>query len=203
MNKQQFLAAISYRLSGLPPTDISRSLDYYSEMIDDRIEDGLSEEDAVAAMGNIDDIVAQILMETPLPKLVKAKARPSRSLRWWEIALIVAGAPLWAPLLLTAVILCLVFYLLIWVFIAVFYFVDLILAFCGAVGLFGMAIIFFSQGLAEAALCFGISLISVGISILLFFGCNFLLRGALWLSRLGIRKIKSIFIRKGLSNEAN
>ena len=60
MNKKAFLWALMDGLSGLPMEDIERSLDYYSEMIDDRMEDGLSEEEAVAAMGPVKEICAQI-----------------------------------------------------------------------------------------------------------------------------------------------
>lgn len=52
MTKEQFLRAVRERLTGLPQSDIDRSLDFYSEMIDDRIDEGLSEEEAVAAMGS-------------------------------------------------------------------------------------------------------------------------------------------------------
>lgn len=51
MNKEQFLAAVRERLSALPRDDVEQSLDYYGEMIDDRVEDGMSEEQAVEAWG--------------------------------------------------------------------------------------------------------------------------------------------------------
>lgn len=72
MNKQAFLSALRKGLTGLPENDIEHSIEFYSEMIDDRIEEGMSEEEAAASIGNIDDIVSQILSETSLTKLVKA-----------------------------------------------------------------------------------------------------------------------------------
>ena len=48
MNKAQFLCELEKLLYGLPQEDIKQSLDYYSEIIDDRIEDGLSEYDAIS-----------------------------------------------------------------------------------------------------------------------------------------------------------
>ena len=48
MSKTEFLTELKKALEGLPEEDIEKSLEYYSEMIDDRIEDGLSEEEAVA-----------------------------------------------------------------------------------------------------------------------------------------------------------
>ena len=50
-------------------------------MIDDRIEDGLSEEEAVGEIGPVDSVVSQIIADTPLPKLVKERVRSNRSLR--------------------------------------------------------------------------------------------------------------------------
>ncbi len=54
MNKQEYLESIRSRISAMPADDVNRFMDYYSEMIDDRVEDGLSEEEAVADMGSPD-----------------------------------------------------------------------------------------------------------------------------------------------------
>ena len=45
MNKQEFLAELRRGLSGLPRDDIEERLSFYGEMLDDRIEEGLSEEE--------------------------------------------------------------------------------------------------------------------------------------------------------------
>ena len=45
MNKQEYLEWIRSRISAMPADDVNRFMDYYSEMIDDRVEDGLSEEE--------------------------------------------------------------------------------------------------------------------------------------------------------------
>ena len=66
MNKPEFLEALEKRLSGLPLEDIEKSKEYYSEMIDDRVEEGLSEEEAVEALGDIESIVSEIFSTTPL-----------------------------------------------------------------------------------------------------------------------------------------
>ncbi len=61
MNKAQFLAALRARLTGLPREDLERTLQYYREMIDDRIEEGMSEQAAVADVGDPDELAAAIL----------------------------------------------------------------------------------------------------------------------------------------------
>mgnify|MGYP003303956627 CR=1 FL=1 len=73
MNKEQFLIELASALAGLPEDDIEKSLEFYSEMIDDRIEEGLTEEEAVAEIGSIDEIRAQIIKDIPLPKIIKEK----------------------------------------------------------------------------------------------------------------------------------
>lgn len=68
MTKQEFLKALWTKLSELPKDDVEQSLDYYAEMIEDRIEGGLSEEEAVAAVGTVDEAAAKILSEVPKPR---------------------------------------------------------------------------------------------------------------------------------------
>ena len=51
MTKWEFIAALGARLSGLPKNDIDERLNFYGEMIDDRIEEGLGEADAVSEVG--------------------------------------------------------------------------------------------------------------------------------------------------------
>ena len=48
MNKIEFMQKLKDGLAGLSPKDREEQLNFYSEMIDDRIEEGLSEEEAVA-----------------------------------------------------------------------------------------------------------------------------------------------------------
>ena len=63
MNKQTFLEALNEKTASLPEQDRARLLEYFAEMIDDRIEDGLSEEEAVAAMGDPADIAREFSPE--------------------------------------------------------------------------------------------------------------------------------------------
>ena len=155
MNKQQFLAAIGEQIRSLPQTDVEKSLDYYREMIDDRMEDGLSEEEAVAALGSPEEIAAQILMETPLPKLVKAKLKPSRALRAWEIVLLVLGSPVWLPLLLAAGIIVLAVYIVLWAVIVVLYAADLSFAAATVGGIAGFFLLLYGGYPVQAVLFLG------------------------------------------------
>ena len=52
MNKYEFLGRLSERLSNLTAEDRKKATDFYAEMIDDRIEEGMSEEEAVQSIGD-------------------------------------------------------------------------------------------------------------------------------------------------------
>jgi len=60
MNKYQFLSAVREGLDGMSSREIDESLAYYREMIEDRVEEGLSEEDAVKALGPVEKVIADI-----------------------------------------------------------------------------------------------------------------------------------------------
>ena len=75
MNKESYLAQIRTLLASLPEEDRERSLAFYAESIDDRMEDGMSEEEAVASLESPEEAAKSILMDTPLPALVKALCR--------------------------------------------------------------------------------------------------------------------------------
>lgn len=197
MNKQQFLEAIRVKLGSLPQSDVEKSLDYYSEMIDDRVEDGLSEEEAVAAMGSADGIAAQILMDTPLPTLVKAKMKPARSIKAWEIILLILGSPIWLPLLLAAGIIVLSLYIVLWSVIAALYAADLCIAVGTLCGIAGLILLLLAGFPIQAVLFLSAGLVCAGLAILLFFLFTQIARVAVFLSKMPIRAIKSRFIRKG------
>ena len=197
MTKQAFLSKIAVGLDGLPQQDIDKTIDYYNEMIDDRIEDGMTEEEAVAAVGSAEEIVSQILSETSLPKLVKARVTPKRGLKAWEIVLLILGSPVWLPLLAAAVIVVLAVYLVIWSVIVVLYAADPVLAAYAILAPVGAVAYLFAGNSSAGMLFFGGALVCAGLSILWFFACNQVARGILYLSRAILRQIKAFFIGKG------
>ena len=69
MNKTQFCALLGNKLKPyLSPKEIYKTLNFFEEMIDDRIDEGLSEEEAVSQLGDINIIVDQILDEHNIGK---------------------------------------------------------------------------------------------------------------------------------------
>lgn len=197
MTKPEFLDALRAELAGLPDEDISKSLEYYSEIIDDCMEDGQTEEDAVAALGAPDAVARQILMDTSLPRLVRARVKPRRTLEVWEIILIIVGAPVWLPLLLSAVVVLLTLYFVFWVMIAVLYIVDLSFVVCTLAGLIGGFAAVFNGQPAQAALFLGAGILLFGVAVLLFPVFNKIAAALVGVSRRFVLWIKSLFIGKG------
>ena len=196
MNKEMFLARLEMELYGLPKDDIAERLAFYSEMIDDRIEEGLSEEEAVAGIGPIEDIVSQTISEIPLTKLVKEKIKPERSLKGWELALIIIGFPLWFPLLIAGLAIVFSFYVVIW---SVVVSLWAAVVSVGASALFGtvVSVVQFVNGRAVPGLALlGMSLAAAGLAILMFFACIGLTKGAAKLTGKIALGIKSMFIKK-------
>lgn len=98
MTKLEFMTRLKTRLSGLPAEELSERLAFFGEMIDDRIEDGLSEEDAVAAIGSVEDAAARVVSETPLISIVKGRVSKRGRSRARDV-LVIATAPIWASVL--------------------------------------------------------------------------------------------------------
>ena len=195
MNKAEFTQQLTNSLAGLSQYDINRSVDYYTEMIDDRVEDGMTEEDAVAALGSIDEIRSKILEEVPITKIVKEKMTPKRSFGAGEIVLLVLGAPLWLPLLLAGIIVILAIYISFWSIIFSLYVADLSVFISGLAGLIVAAI---KPGGPLGALFYaGCGIALIGVAILLFFGFNQVTKGLLFISKMIILGIKKLFVGGG------
>ena len=125
MKKEEFLTELRSKLNGLSKEEIDERINFYSEMIDDRISEGKSEEEAVADLGGVDKVIDDILKDTPLLNLVKERIKPKRRLRAWEIILLILGFPLWFPLMIVFFVLVFVAYLLIWIFVIVTYAIEI------------------------------------------------------------------------------
>lgn len=60
MNKRKFLGNLKLSIAHLPKHEINKALTYYAECIDDAIDDGMTEEDAVYSLDSISNIVRSI-----------------------------------------------------------------------------------------------------------------------------------------------
>lgn len=71
MKKQDFEKWLRYTLYAIPTEELERILQYYSDAIADRMEDGMTEEEAVAALGTREEILAACRMGLPTQTAVK------------------------------------------------------------------------------------------------------------------------------------
>ena len=196
MNKQEYLSRLEQTLSGLPAEELQERLAFYRESIEDRMEEGLSEEAAVEELGPVEEIAAQILAETPFPTLVREKIRSRRSLPVWEILLLVLGFPLWFPLLVTAFVLLLSLFIVLWSLILCLWAVELSLVVSALGALITGVLSLFRGEPSNALLMIGAGLTLAGLSVFLFFGCKAASGGATVLSRKIVLWLKSLFLRK-------
>ena len=101
MKKTEFLAQLRQKISILPRREIEETLEYYSEMIDDYIESGYTPETAVAKMGGVDNVAAQVLAGAQVPAYeTHVTRKPKRN--GLTVVLLILGFPLWLPLLIVA-----------------------------------------------------------------------------------------------------
>ena len=200
MDKFEFITELRAKLWALPEEDKQRSVDYYSEMIDDRMEDGLSEEEAVAAIGDLDEIVQQILSETPrLPAEVKKEEeqkKQKRKVSWWEMLLLVLGFPVWGSLLIAVSAVIFSVWISLWSVVIALYATAFALAAC-AIGLPVAAFsLLWIHHYGEGAVLVGGALICAGSAILVFLLSNLAAKGLAALTRLIWNGATGIFRRK-------
>ncbi|MBE6654691.1 MAG: DUF1700 domain-containing protein [Ruminococcaceae bacterium] len=198
MTKREFLAELKWRTSVMPSDDAAATLEYYSEIIDDRMEEGLSEEEAVAAVGSPADIAAEALGGMSLEKLVKEtdRPKPKRTLRAWEIVLIVLGAPLWLSLLLAAVSIVIAVYISLWACVISLYAAEVAVLACAFAGVIAFPICFFAGNISTGVFLLGAGVLLAGIGIFGFYGCIALTKAMCRLCRVIFKGIISIFTKK-------
>ena len=196
MNKQTFLAELGKGLCGLPQKEIEERSAFYTEMIDDRMEEGLSEEDAVNEVGSVDEILAQILADSPLRKIVTEKIKPKRRLKALEITLLAVGSPLWLSLLIAAFAVVLSLYVSLGSVIVSLWAVFVALGACVLGGIVaGVGFFMGGYGLAGIVMI-AMVIICAGLSIFFFFGCKYLTKAMLICSKKSILAIKKRVIGK-------
>ena len=196
MTKQDFINALQVKLIGLPKQDTEERLAFYSEMIDDRMEDGLSEEDAVAAIGSIDDVKAQIIADIPISKIAKERMKPKRRLKAWEIVLLALGSPIWLSLAIAAFAVLLALYVVLWSLVVSIWsvFVSLVASSFACIAGGVVLIIFGNTFIGLAAI--GAGIVCAGLSIFLFFACKAATKGVILLTKAITLGIKKCFVKK-------
>ena len=193
MTRIKFLLSLGNRLSGLPQDEIEERLAFYGEMIEDRMEEGMSEEDAVAAVGDIDGIADQVIAEVSIAKIAKERVKPKRRIKTWETVLLAVGSPIWLSLLLAAIAVIASLYLSLWAVVISLWSVFASLIGCALCGF--LSAIFMGESAAALAIN-GAAIACAGAAVFTFIGCKAATKGMLLLAKKSVLTVKKRLIKK-------
>lgn len=188
MNKQEFLTQLREQLRSVPTADVQATVDYYAEMIDDRMEEGLSEQAAVAAVGTPEEIAKNILAETP------ATPQSPRKISWWVIVLVVLGAPIWLSLFIAVAAVIFSVLVALWSVVISLYAVAVSLG-VAAIGCLLAGILALNLP-GTVFVTLGAALVCAGLAIALFMLGNLVAKGMACLTKLCFQGVKRCFARK-------
>ena len=202
MSKEEYLARLQQALAENSISGADQMIEFYGEMIDDRMEEGMTEEEAVASMENVYTVAEQAKIDQPITTLVTTKVRKShekakkegRGTLW--TVLVIIGSPVWVPLLAAFFIILLSLYVAMWAIVAALFVVEIALG-ASAVACFigGFTVLFGWIPFATTIAAWGCALILGGLCILLWKPVR---RLAVWLAHL-IKdiswKIKRVFAK--------
>jgi uncharacterized membrane protein len=192
MTKDQFLKKLNSKISILPQNEIAKCITFYSESIEDRMEEGMKEEDAVADIGSIDEIAKEIINENSI-KYSLDKEKKTKSV--WKI-LAICGFPLWLPLALAFGATGLALYISLWTVVLALYTVVLAFGLTGVLLILAGVIQFYRMGPITGGMIIGISLVLCGLSLVIMKPINQFAKSIIKCSGQLLKNIKKIFIRK-------
>lgn len=108
MNRVEFIKELSnYLTYEARPNEVHRLIEYYDEMILDLIEDGYSEKQAVARLGDPKQLAYEA---AGIPTEVHVPCK----LNWFWLILLIIGFPLWGSIALAVFLILFSIDLLIW-----------------------------------------------------------------------------------------
>ena len=173
MTKLEFLTQLESGLDVLTESDAQERLNFYSEMIDDRIDSGLSEEEATAGLGTTDEISEKIkaeLLRENNEGAEPAAAEKKESRKISKTVSLVLGALPAILLAITVFALGITVYAVAWSAIACLFAANVAMAACAVAGAVMFFVNIFRGALAAAMIMLGTGALLSGLSILFFFG---------------------------------
>ncbi|MEG0366137.1 MAG: DUF1700 domain-containing protein [Coprobacillus sp.] len=109
MTKYEFVEKLKKELKNESYETVCQAITYYEEMIDDLVEDGIEENEAVSKLGSMKEILANINGQDVV-EIKKMKKSTSLTVS----VLLILGFPLWGSLVAAAALLILSFIIVIW-----------------------------------------------------------------------------------------
>lgn len=186
MKKADFLAHLRRKLSTLPHSEVEATIEYYSEMIDDYIESGYSQQAAVAQLGSVENVAAQVLAGAHAPAY-EAYGVQKTGRSGFATAMLIISSPLWGSLLVAAFAILLALAIVIAV-VGIVVPWSLIVSF-GASALALLAatpVVFINEGIVSAMIVLGAAFVLAALCIL----C---LCAGIGLTKLSVRIIAVMF----------
>lgn len=196
MTKWEFLEGLERELKGYPKREVEERICFYSESIDDRIEEGIPEEEAVAQLGTIEEVSSQIIAEIPFTKIVKEKITARGEIKGWEIIFLVLGSPIWLSLLIAFFAVTFSLYAVAWSVVIALWAVFAAFAACGVVALPALAVYSITNTLSTGMFLFACGLMSGGLAIVMFFVCKWLTKGLTLFTKGVMLRLKNRLVRK-------
>ena len=180
MNKNEFLKFLRKKLSHLPKKEVEERITFYSEMIDDQIEEGTPEEEIISKINTSSDF------QDLIP--IKENKTEKRRLTTAEIILLAVGSPVWFPILLAIIIVVLsVIFTIVISFWAAF--ISLTAVSCAGL-LYGI-VLSITNNLTTGLAIIGASLVIGGLSILFFYLSKYTTKYSVLLCKKTFSSLKS------------
>ena len=202
MSKEAYLDLLNQKLLDNEIPGADQMVDFYAEMIEDRMEDGMTEEEAVATMEDVDSIVEHAKADRPITELVTARVKESHEnavkkghgTLWMVLAII--GFPVWFPLMVAFFAVLLSVYIVLWAVVGTLYVVEFAFGISAAACfVFGFGVLFGWIPIATTLVGWGLALVLGGLFLLLWHPICALAGALIRLIKATFRKIKGVFAK--------
>ena len=209
MSKQEFIDELRAKLSKLPNIDIEERLRFYEEMINDRMEDGLSEQEAISGIGSIDEIYAQFYQDAPKSHLNLDKARQKAKTRKnKKIIILSSTAIIWGPILIalavsalavaiSLVALAISLFVALWVLVASVWVIFAAFTLSAPAAILIAILNIFSGNILPGIAIIGGGMVVAGLAIFAFFGALYATKGSAVLTKKSFFAISKLITNIG------
>ena len=198
MSRDAFIGELRHKLTGIPQEAVDRTVEYYSELIADSMEDGLSEEEAVSRLGSIDEIVANVVKDTPLPQIIQYRVQESKKKggSGWLIALLILGAPVWLPILIAVAAVLFALFVALWAVVISLWAAVAAVILTAFVAIIAGVVELCRLHLPQGLVLLGGGLVCLGLCALLYLLMKLITVGTVKLCKWIWTGIKSLFVGK-------
>lgn len=188
MTKEHFLLSLEKELKQQQIENFTTYINYYDEIINDYMEDGYTELEALNKLDSIDQIVQTIKDENGLIETSVVKRNPML------IVLLIIGAPLWGSILISIILLLFSGLIILWCG----PFILGALSFGGLLtGIVSLAGLVFNQQLFYIVTQLGVALIATAVGILLLLDTVYSTKYVGVFSKKIINTLQKVFSWKG------